>query len=559
MSDPGPEVHSEGLSRGILFRTRYLFLVGLGLYLVVVWWLGWQALRDAIVSVRVMPIIAVMVIEAAAEWLRALKWRLALGRGHNAVALFFLSKAMGYWSPCRVGELSPLLVRRHRTPKMGAWIIVDRFLEMGATLGLGLAGLLALQIPGKGLFLGLAVAVCILLLLLVYLVTRRQLFLWIASCQRGCWFRGRLANFLAAISEEVIQFRTSVPLSSIMTMLATVMDLCAGILLLGAFGYRVTFPMVAAAQCVHALTSAIPITPNVTGLPYVSAAVLLHQVAGIPFPVLAAVVALHIIAINIVFWTSFGVAAMGWRREVERGGTGPHMERHQAELFDRLAAGTKLYDYHGESLHRLDALVRDKGRVLDVGCGDGTIGTALDADWVVGIDVSYRCAALAAGRGLTALITDAVEGLPFRAAAFDTVYCIDVLHHLGRTWEPLFDELDRVLRPGGTLAIVEPDARNPLVRWTQAPNSPIRVAPYPHEPAIDPAELTRHVERRGYTFTCRPIEVKGDQIERSVFPLWQRLLKAPVVLALAWWFRRIPKKFAIIAQKPLDGQRTTDG
>jgi hypothetical protein len=36
---------------------------------------------------------------------------------------------------------------------------------------------------------------------------------------------------------------------------------------------------------------------------------------------------------------------------------------------------------------------------------------------------------------------------------------------------------------------------------------------------------------------------------RDVFPPWQRLLKAPVVMALAWWFRRVPNKFLIMARK----------
>jgi hypothetical protein len=31
--------------------------------------------------------------------------------------------------------------------------------------------------------------------------------------------------------------------------------------------------------------------------------------------------------------------------------------------------------------------------------------------------------------------------------------------------------------------------------------------------------------------------------------MWQRLAKAPFVLALAWWYRRTPNKFAMIAEK----------
>lgn len=147
-------------------------------------------------------------------------------------------------------------------------------------------------------------------------------------------------------------------------------------------------------------------------------------------------------------------------------------------------------------------------------------------------------------------VGDAAAGLPFKTAAFDTVTCIDVLHHLGQVWDEIFDELDRVLRPGGCLCIVEPDARNPFVRWTQAPNSPIRVAPWHDEPAIDPLELITRLESLGYEYTCEPIHIEGRQTERSVFPMWQRVLKAPFVMALAWYFRTSPNKFALVARKP---------
>lgn len=226
------------------------------------------------------------------------------------------------------------------------------------------------------------------------------------------------------------------------------------------------------------------------------------------------------------------------------------MTESQAELFDQLAAGPDLYVYEPESLARLNALLRDKGCVLDAGCGDGAIGAALDGDTVVGFDISPRCARRACERGVRALVADALGSLPFPDAAFDTVYCVDVLHHLDRQWERVLGELDRVLRPGGRMVIVEPDARNPFVRWTQAPRSPIRVAPWPNEPAIDPAELFPPLEARKYSLDCSRISIEGRQCVRSVFPMWLRLLRAPAVIALAWWYRDVPNKFAIIAAKP---------
>lgn len=226
------------------------------------------------------------------------------------------------------------------------------------------------------------------------------------------------------------------------------------------------------------------------------------------------------------------------------------MANKQADLFDRLAVRECLYSYTAEEIASVNALVGDKGRVLDMGCGDGVLGAALDADTVIAFDISPRCAQLAARKGLKALVADAVAGLPFPAASFDTVYCIDVLHHLGQVWTPVFAELDRVLRPGGAVAIVEPDARNLLIRWTQAPKSPIRVAPYDNEPAIYLAELLPYLERLGYACECGPFHIHPNQVVRDVFPLWQRLLKAPFVIALALWCRGLPNTFRITARKP---------
>ena len=226
------------------------------------------------------------------------------------------------------------------------------------------------------------------------------------------------------------------------------------------------------------------------------------------------------------------------------------MKDDQARLFDRLAARDCLYEYKPEGLAAIDGLVRHKGRVLDVGCGDGTLGAALESDLVIGVDLSERCARLARNKGVHAVVADAIGRLPFAAESFDTIYCIDVLHHLCQAWESVFAEIDRVLRRGGALIIVEPDARNPLVRWTQAPGSPIRVAPFNNEPAIYPETLLPHLEGHGYACGCEPFHLEARQVVRDVFPLWQRLLKAPFVLALAYYCRRMPNKFLITARKP---------
>ncbi len=225
------------------------------------------------------------------------------------------------------------------------------------------------------------------------------------------------------------------------------------------------------------------------------------------------------------------------------------MKRPQAALFDALAEGEQLYVYPQESLDKLNAVILNKGRTLDVGCGDGAIPTAFDAPRVFGFDVSPRCARLSTKHGVPSIVADATQVLPFASSSFDSVYCVDVLHHLEGKQAPLLAELHRVLRPKGKLAIIEPDARNPFVRITQAPGSLLRVAPYNNEPAINPDEIIPLLEQLGFSCTCNPIHIAGEQVVRNVFPMWQRLAKAPFVIALAYLYRKRPNKFAIVATK----------
>lgn len=51
--------------------------------------------------------------------------------------------------------------------------------------------------------------------------------------------------------------------------------------------------------------------------------------------------------------------------------------------------------------------------------------------------------------------------LPFDPAFFDLVICVDALHHFEKKKESL-REMDRVLRPGGDIIILEFDPKSPL-------------------------------------------------------------------------------------------------
>ena len=104
----------------------------------------------------------------------------------------------------------------------------------------------------------------------------------------------------------------------------------------------------------------------------------------------------------------------------------------------------------------------DKGdRLLDIGCGDGTLGYFAKNKYkeVYGVDISEEALKIAKKRDI---IVEKVnlneEKLPFENDYFDAVTCLDVIEHV---FEPrdLIREINRVLKRGGILIISTPNIR----------------------------------------------------------------------------------------------------
>ena len=128
-----------------------------------------------------------------------------------------------------------------------------------------------------------------------------------------------------------------------------------------------------------------------------------------------------------------------------------------------------------EEVHRW-LLTRDHApfRMLDVGCGTGTLLAIMEAcpqaELLVGLDYSdqmiRRAAQKFAGADragcLHAVRADA-ERLPFADASFDVLTCCNSFHHYPH--QPFaLREFRRVLRPGGLLVLID-GFRDNVVGW----------------------------------------------------------------------------------------------
>jgi SAM-dependent methyltransferase len=117
------------------------------------------------------------------------------------------------------------------------------------------------------------------------------------------------------------------------------------------------------------------------------------------------------------------------------------------EIFRSLIRGPNPEDVVVEAVSEISPK-----RVLDVGCGTGTL-TQRFADEVgaevCAIDTSERMVELARARGVDARVADA-EQLPYDATSFDCVVAGWVLYHVPALAQAIA-ECARVLTPGGRL------------------------------------------------------------------------------------------------------------
>lgn len=116
--------------------------------------------------------------------------------------------------------------------------------------------------------------------------------------------------------------------------------------------------------------------------------------------------------------------------------------------------------YRLRCIDKLGHSFRGDERLLDVGCGDGGVARLLRerVGSVVAVDIQ-RAASWSDAPGLAFQIADG-GALPFEDASFDVVHSKDSLHHMNHP-DRAVAEYRRMLRPGGTVLIVEANRSNP--------------------------------------------------------------------------------------------------
>jgi 2-polyprenyl-3-methyl-5-hydroxy-6-metoxy-1,4-benzoquinol methylase len=111
--------------------------------------------------------------------------------------------------------------------------------------------------------------------------------------------------------------------------------------------------------------------------------------------------------------------------------------------------------------------VAHAGRLLDVGCGVGTLHPYLANlfDEISGVDISAPCIEEASQRHPKNAYAVAAPGARLPGENYDVTLAVCTLHHVPPAdWRGFVADMARVTRPGGLICIIEHNPLNPLTR-----------------------------------------------------------------------------------------------
>lgn len=146
-------------------------------------------------------------------------------------------------------------------------------------------------------------------------------------------------------------------------------------------------------------------------------------------------------------------------------------------LYDYSSLPAGYYDQiyrHGSAMRRfwhqgkfetVSSLVPHGARkILDVGCGPGSMMSVLPGETRIGTDIAHKQIGYARrnyGTPTTHFCVSMLPDLPFRDDSMDVVTMVEILEHMpGNIARASLHEARRILRPGGVLIFTTPNYRS---------------------------------------------------------------------------------------------------
>lgn len=178
-------------------------------------------------------------------------------------------------------------------------------------------------------------------------------------------------------------------------------------------------------------------------------------------------------------------------------------EQYDSSYFDLYRRRHAFRVKRGDARLRRIELLREPGRLLDIGCSLGYFVEAANArGWQAsGIEISPHAAEEARGLGLD-VRTGVLEDAGYSDGAFDCVTMWDVLEHVPDPTEHMI-EVNRVLSDGGLVAIGTPNLghiqfRTKRERWRH-------LKPREHIFYFQESSITRLLRKTGFEVVRPPV------------------------------------------------------
>lgn len=113
--------------------------------------------------------------------------------------------------------------------------------------------------------------------------------------------------------------------------------------------------------------------------------------------------------------------------------------------------------YNETKLGKLKNFFPKNKKVLDYGCGDGTVTEMLsEENTAIGVDISKKAIEICRNRGLDCRQIEVDKKLGFSNNYFDCIFCLETIEHVFDT-VALLKEFRRLLKKNGSLVITTPN------------------------------------------------------------------------------------------------------
>jgi ubiquinone/menaquinone biosynthesis C-methylase UbiE len=207
---------------------------------------------------------------------------------------------------------------------------------------------------------------------------------------------------------------------------------------------------------------------------------------------------------------------MNWREE-------------QIQVFDEITRRSKTgfqYIYTKDTIKLFDKIIPKNGKILDLGCG-GNYVEKFKRNWY-GVDISPETIKSVKRFYKDALVGDVTKKIPYPDNYFDYVLAVSILHHIYKEIQEAMKEVNRVLKPGGEIIIVDHDSKNTQTRLMH--HGLLRIVPCKNEKALDIKQISNILIDNDFDLKeTKLIKVYAEQ-QALKPPFVVRLVKVPFLI-----------------------------